>query len=172
VRAGSVGAIRRRSGTTRTRADPVESGEPLLRFEAALKPTSSLSIVVKDHLVRGTSELREVDPGGETTFGLVPFLLQEPEVDFTMDWGAGRASPSFRGTRPSGSATRERPPFSTTGAGVWRLATTTNQPASVLYGFVNFEATDEQREQGSLQNVTSSTRAIGWVFAAPSIRSS
>jgi len=131
-------------------------------FEAALKPTSSLSIVVKDHLVRGTSELREVDPGGETTFGLVPFLLQEPEVDFTMDLGGRQGVsliPRYTSVRFSDAGTASF--FDYRRRGLETRYNYKTSPASVLYGFVNFEATDEQREQGSLQNVTSSTRAIG-----------
>ncbi len=48
----------------------------------------SLHLTLRDHFFRGTIELREVDPGGELTFGLVPFSVHEPEFDITADLGA------------------------------------------------------------------------------------
>jgi Putative beta-barrel porin 2 len=46
---------------------------------------------LKDHFVMGTQELREVDPGGELTFGLTPFRVHEPSVEVGMDVGARQA---------------------------------------------------------------------------------
>jgi putative beta-barrel porin BBP2 len=131
-------------------------------LEAALKPASSLLIVVKDHLVRGTSELREVDPGGETTFGLVPFVLHEPEVDFTMDLGGRQGVsliPRYTSVRFSDSGAASFFDYRRRGLeGRYNYKTS---PSSVLYGFLNFEGADQSRERGSLQTVTSSTRAFG-----------
>jgi hypothetical protein len=39
---------------------------------------------LKDHFVLGTQELREVDPGGELTFGLTRFRLHQPSVEVGM----------------------------------------------------------------------------------------
>ena len=64
----------------------------------------------KDHFVSGRQELQEVDPGGELTFGLVPFRLHSPLVEVGMNAGARQAvsvvwtydSTQFDLTEPSG----------------------------------------------------------------------
>ncbi|HEU4402238.1 MAG TPA: outer membrane beta-barrel protein [Candidatus Polarisedimenticolia bacterium] len=56
-------------------------------LEGSLRAGPALRVIVRDHLLRGTVELQEVDRGGELTFGLVPFLLHEPEADITLDLG-------------------------------------------------------------------------------------
>lgn len=40
---------------------------------------------VRDRFVRGTEELREVDPGGELTFGDIPFRNHSPSVEAGVD---------------------------------------------------------------------------------------
>lgn len=49
----------------------------------------AMRLAIRDHLVRGTVELQEVDPGGELTFGLVPFTNHEPQMEITLGM-AGR----------------------------------------------------------------------------------
>jgi len=45
----------------------------------------------RDRFVRGTQELRAVDPGGELTFGDVPFRSNTPSVEVGMNIGARQA---------------------------------------------------------------------------------
>jgi hypothetical protein len=45
----------------------------------------------RDHFVRGSQELQEADPGGELTFGFVPFRLHQPVVEVGMEIGARQA---------------------------------------------------------------------------------
>lgn len=45
----------------------------------------------KDHFVKGSQELQEVDPGGELTFGLVPFRTHNPMVEVGMNAGVRQA---------------------------------------------------------------------------------
>ena len=54
----------------------------------------SMRLAIRDHLVRGTVELQEVDPGGELTFGLVPFTNHEPQMEITLGM-AGRYNVSL-----------------------------------------------------------------------------
>jgi hypothetical protein len=57
-------------------------------FEASFLIHDVFTVAVRDHYVEGTQEVQEFDPGGEIRFNLVPFTLQEPSVEFSLDLGA------------------------------------------------------------------------------------
>ena len=57
-------------------------------LDADLVIGDAVEVSIRDHLVKGSIELQEVDPGGEATFGLVPFLAHEPELEMDVKAGA------------------------------------------------------------------------------------
>jgi hypothetical protein len=48
----------------------------------------SVTLQFNEHLLRGTQELRNVDPGGEVVFGTVPFLLNNADMELRVNLGA------------------------------------------------------------------------------------
>jgi len=131
-------------------------------FEASLRLTASLSIIVRDHLVRGTTELREVDPGGETTFGLVPFVLHAPDMEFTLDVGARQGLsliPRYSSLTFSDRGTASFFDYRRRGLeGRYNYKT---GPDTVLYGFLGLDDTKQHREDVSSRNEDFTTRSIG-----------
>jgi len=84
------------------RVDEPQHVSHFVDFESTFNPGGAIAIVLRDHFVRGTTELREVDPGGETTFGLVPFSLHAPEMVVSLTLGARNGVsviPRFASTR-------------------------------------------------------------------------
>ena len=57
-------------------------------FEGSFLIHDVFTIAVRDHYVEGTQEVQEFDPGGEIRFNLVPFTLQEPSIELSLDMGA------------------------------------------------------------------------------------
>jgi hypothetical protein len=57
-------------------------------LDTVVRMGDSMELGLRDHLVKGTIELQEVDPGGEAIFGLVPFLAHEPELEIATRIGA------------------------------------------------------------------------------------
>jgi Putative beta-barrel porin 2 len=53
-------------------------------LEGTLRLGPAVTLGVRDHLLRGTVELQEVDQGGELTFGLTPFLIHNPELEVNV----------------------------------------------------------------------------------------
>jgi hypothetical protein len=131
-------------------------------LEGTYKSPGALTISVKDHLVRESIQLQEVDRGGELTFGLTPYTTHAPEADFTMGLGA-RQGVSIR---PGYTAVR----FSDPGEASFfdyttkRLEGRYNHklgPATTLYGFYKFESTDQRREQIFFGQVDLTSRTTG-----------
>ncbi len=122
----------------------------------------SLEVVVRDHLVRGTIELREVDAGGELVYGLVPFITHDPslELDFEFNPRHGvslipRYS-SVRFDQPGEAAFFSYSTRGLEGRYNYRLT-----EASVLYGYYGYDGTDQRRDQLLIDDVTVTSRSFG-----------
>lgn len=134
-------------------------------FEASFRPGGNLSITARDHLVRGTVELREFDPGGEIAFALIPFTVHEPGIDFTLDLGARQGISLI----PRYSAVRfdegDNPVlFNYRRKGAEGRYNFRLSPTAVLYGYANQDRTDQRREQAVLGRVDVTSRAVGIGF--------
>jgi len=57
-------------------------------FEGSSVIHDVFTIALRDHYVEGTQEVQEFDPGGEIRFSLIPFTLQEPSLEMSLDLGA------------------------------------------------------------------------------------
>lgn len=143
----------------------VEQSEKFSHFsdlEVSVRPGSKMSITARDHLVRGTVELREVDPGGEVTFGLVPFTVHEPEINVTLDLAARQAfsviprysALRFEDEQQSGLFNYRR-------KGAEGRYSLNVSPTIALYGYVNQDWTDQHREETALAHVEITSRAAG-----------
>jgi hypothetical protein len=122
----------------------------------------AVRIGVREHFVRGTIELREVDPGGEITFGLTPFVTHTPEMDVTLALGTRMGvsliprytSVSFDDLTGAAFFSYRRRELET------RLNYTLSQPTTI-YLFQTMERTDQNRGQGGLDEVDEDARVIG-----------
>jgi hypothetical protein len=122
----------------------------------------SLKIGIRDHLVRGTTELQEVDLGGEITFGLVPFVTHSPEMEINLRLGArgglslipryAKVSFDERGDEKFFSYTKRE--FET------RLNYSLSSPTTV-YLFYAVEDTDQNREQLLFGDVNQEAGTVG-----------
>ena len=56
-------------------------------FEGSVLFADVFTVALRDHYVQGTQEVQEFDPGGEIRFSLVPFTLQEPSLELSLDAG-------------------------------------------------------------------------------------
>jgi hypothetical protein len=100
----------------------------------------------RDHFVIGTQELREVDPGGELTFGLTPFRLHQPSVEVGMEVGPRQAvsviwkydSTQFEQSEASGA-------FNTRGWGLEGRFTSKVGPATAVYAYYAGNQTTQNR---------------------------
>ena len=131
-------------------------------LEAVWQSARALRIEVRDHLVRGTVELQEVDPGGELTFGLVPFQVHEPEMTITQRFGARQGIsviPRFGTTRFDEKG--EAAFFSSRQRGLEGRYNLDLTPATRLYGFYGSDITDQDRNQVLFRDVRSTTRSAG-----------
>jgi hypothetical protein len=118
----------------------------------------SLRLAFREHFVRGTVELQEVDPGGELTFGLVPFVTHEPQVEVELSLGARHGVsllPRYSSIRFE--RVQEAPIFDSRRRGLeGRYNYRLNEP-STLYAFYQFESTDLE----GLAASSSASRSVG-----------
>jgi Putative beta-barrel porin 2 len=131
-------------------------------LESAYRSPRGLSVTLRDHFVRGTIEVREVDPGGETNFGLVPFVLHEPQLDVTLDLGA-RAGisviPRYASNRFDDQGLASFFDYSRRAIeGRFNYKAT---PLSVVYLYDTLESTDQNRHDAAVADTTFTTRAAG-----------
>jgi hypothetical protein len=131
-------------------------------LEGVLKPGSGLTIAVRDHFVRGTIEVDQVDPGGELTFGLVPFIVHEPSMDISLDLGARQGVsvlPRYSSVDVSNST--ESGFFSYNTRALEARYNYRVSEAATLYVFSNYEATHQDREQLIFGQVQVAGRTTG-----------
>jgi hypothetical protein len=147
--------------------DRFRQGNPLSHFfdlEAAYRNGRGLSLILRDHLVRSSLELQQADRGGELTFGLTPFEVQEPSLELNVDF-AGRqgfsliprySSISFSDTANSGLFDSQRRQLE----GRYNIHLS---PSDTLYGYYLSEWTNQQREffVTSTEPVTSRVGGVG-----------
>lgn len=131
-------------------------------LDAAFRIGPSVRVSLKDHLVRATVELDRVDPGGELTFGLVPFVAHEPQADVSVDLGARHGLSMIAGV----SSTDFDEAGSTTFFSYRRrlLEGRYNfrwSEPTTLYVFYARERTDQNREQILFSDVDGTSRRVG-----------
>ncbi len=123
---------------------------------------SSLKLDVRDHFVKGTSEVQEVDPGGELIFGLVPFIAHQPEMEIGVSLGARHGLSliprysinNYAGTTSSGHYNYRRREIE--GRYNYRLS----EP-SLLYAFYSVDHTVQDRELAYYGDVSFTARKAG-----------
>jgi hypothetical protein len=123
----------------------------------------SARLMFFEHLLKGTQELRSVDPGGEAVFGTVPFLFNDAALELQWDV-SGRSGFSVR---PRYSSTH----FSETANAVFYNYNTTGlegrynhrlSPETIFYVSYSQEQTDQSRTGASLfGDVTVDTQRAG-----------
>jgi hypothetical protein len=124
---------------------------------------SSLRLNVFEHLLKGTQELRSVDPGGEAVFGTVPFLFNDAALELVWDV-SGRSGftlrPRYSSTHFSEQANAVFYDYATTGLEGrynYRLS-----PETTLYLSYAQENTSQSRiGTGLFTDVTVDTQRAG-----------
>jgi hypothetical protein len=115
-------------------------------FDGLFRAGRAITVRAQDHYVRGTVELQEIDQGGELTFGLAPFTLNEASAEFDVDV-TGRqglsmipryATSSFDQVSGSYLLGYTRREFE----GRYRYQLT---PATQLYGYYAYENSAQER---------------------------
>ncbi len=131
-------------------------------LEGKFKMGSSLDIALRDHFVRGTTELREVDPGGETAFGLAPFTLHEPELDVDLALGARQGIsiiPRYTSTRFDDLQSASFFDYRSRrleGRYNYRVG-----PLDTLYGYYALDDTQQHRDDPTFGEITQTARTAG-----------
>jgi hypothetical protein len=101
----------------------------------------------RDHFVSGTQELREVDPGGELTFGLTPFRVHQPSVEVGMQVGARQSvSAIWRYDSTQFDRSETTGAFNTRGWGLEGRYTYKLGPMTDLYGY--YSETQSTQDRG------------------------
>jgi hypothetical protein len=145
--------------------DRFKQSEKLSHFfdlEALLKSRRGFTIAFRDHFVRDSLELQQIDPGGELTFGLVPFYLNEPSLELSLAMGERQSVsliPRYTSARfddPTQAAFFNYHRRAVEGRYNYEVA-----PSSTLYGFYSFDATEQERQILTLGNVSVSSRTVG-----------
>jgi hypothetical protein len=150
---------------TSSRVDNSKNFSHFFDFEGRFKVGTSLRLVLRDHFLRGTTELREVDPGGETTFGLVPFTLHEPELMADLALGARQGIsiiPRYASARFD--QLESAPFFNYRKRGVEGRYNYKLGPLDTLYGYYAFDNTSQRREEVGLIDVSQTGRTAGLGF--------
>jgi len=131
-RIGYAGAIRRPIGTTRPVRWPRPSVSAIFSIWRGSSRWKQSGHRLRDHFVRGTTELREVDPGAR-------LLRPGPSRCTSPNWTSIWLLVRDRGSRSSSLYIHPIRPIcsrlflSTTGAGGWRGGTTTGSVRSTLF---------------------------------------
>jgi hypothetical protein len=131
-------------------------------FSGAFRLGSAVSLQVGEHLLRGTQELRGVDPGGEAVFGTVPFLLNNANMEIRVDLGARDGFsiiPTYSSVNFQESAQAVFYDYTTHG-----LEARYNHlmsSATTLYAAYGLEATEQTRESSVFGDVTVDTHRAG-----------
>ena len=115
-----------------------------------------------DHFVHGTQQLREVDPGGELTFGTAPFTLHSPSAEVGVNLGTRHAFsvvPSYSRTTfdRSGSSSF----FTSSTHGLQARYTYTLTPTTAVYAYYGDERTHEERNSLFFTNVDADSTVGG-----------
>lgn len=131
-------------------------------FSGSFRLGSAISIQAAEHLLRGTQELRGVDPGGEAVFGTVPFLLNNASVEFRVDLGARSGFsviPTYSNVTFDQSVNAVFYNYTTHGLeGRYNHLMTS---ATTLYASYGVETTDQTRDSSLFGDVTVDTRRAG-----------
>lgn len=131
-------------------------------LEGAFRIGPSVRVTLRDHLVRGTIELDQVDPGSELTFGLVPFVVHDAEADVTVDLGARHGLSVIAGVSSTDVDEAGEVTFFSYRRELLegRYNHRLSEPAT-LYLFYARERTDQNREQIVFSDVDSRSRRVG-----------
>jgi putative beta-barrel porin BBP2 len=132
-----------------------------LDLDAIYRSPRGLSISLRDHFVRGTVEVREIDPGGETAFGLAPFELHEPLLDISMDLGARSGVsllPRYSNNRFVSQAQASF--FNYTRRGLEGRFNHRINPITTLYASYGLESTNQHRQDPVLNDINFGTRSF------------
>ncbi len=134
-------------------------------FEWKFKVGRSLGVTLRDHFVRGTTELREVDPGGETTFGLIPFTLHEPDMTVDLAMGARHGIsiiPRYTSTRFD--TLQSASFFNYRRRGVEERYNYKLSPLDTVYVYYALDDTRQLRDEPSFNDVSQTARTFGLGF--------
>ena len=145
-----------------SRVDQPSRFSHYLDLEATYRSARGLSVTLRDHFVRGTVEVREIDPGGETAFGLAPFVLHEPQMDISMDLGARSGFsilPRYSNNHFTSQAQASF--FDYTRRGLEGRFNHRISPINTLYAYYGVESTNQHRQDSSVGDVNYATRGIG-----------
>jgi hypothetical protein len=121
-----------------------------------------LTVRAADHLVLGTVELREVDPGGEAVFGTTPFKSYTTEAEVTLNMGARNGisvlplytAVTFENSQSASFFGYRRKQIEL------RFQHAVSLP-TLLYVFYSFDDTHQEREQVFFGTVSYDARTVG-----------
>jgi hypothetical protein len=137
-------------------------------LEGSFRLGSRVGLALRDHFVRATIELQEIDQGGELTFGLTPFETHSPEMELTVDLGARNGFSLIpRYSSVSFDEDDEASFFNYRRRELEFRYNYRLDPSSQVYAYYSFEDTDQNREQllyGDVA-VTSRSAGVGWARA-------
>jgi hypothetical protein len=147
------------SGNTGRRDDNSQR----LEVDTSFHLGPSARLMFYDHLLKGTQELRSIDPGGEAVFGTIPFLFNDAALELQWDV-SGRSGfsvrPQYSSTHFSEAANAVFYDYATTGLeGRYnhRLS-----PETTLYVSYGQQTTSQSRVGTSLfSDVTVDTQRTG-----------
>ena len=107
---------------------------------------------LRDRFVRGSQELREVDPGGELTFGDLPFRSHTPSVEAGIDLGARQGASIVWNYSSSQYSEIEGLSFSNyRGHGFQARYNYRLRPETGAYLYVGTDTMAQSREDGPLE---------------------
>jgi hypothetical protein len=131
-------------------------------LESSIRIGTRVSLALRDHYVRATIELQEVDQGGELTFGLVPFEVHTPEAEFSIDLAARHGISLIpRYTSVRFIEEEEVSFFNYRKRNLEFRYNYKLDPSTTLYSYYSFEDTDQSREQLLFSDVTVRSRTVG-----------
>jgi putative beta-barrel porin BBP2 len=121
----------------------------------------AVTIKVRDHVVRDTVELQELDRGREL-IGFVPFSVHEVELEAMLDLGARQGVSLIPRYGLSRFNERGEPSFfSYQKQSLEFRYSYALDPLSSLYGYYNFEQIDQSREESFFGEKDTVARVVG-----------
>jgi hypothetical protein len=130
-------------------------------LDTTLVTARALRIGLRDHFVRGTTELQEIDQGRELRFGLVPFRLHEPSLEVTMDLGARSGFSAFSRYSWLRFDETETGLFDYRKRGAEGRYNYRVTPSTTLYTYLSLEHTEQDRDPSSTAPSRISARSAG-----------
>ncbi len=130
-------------------------------LDTTLVTARALRIGLRDHLVRGTTELQEIDQGRELRFGLVPFRLHEPSLEVTMDLGARSGFSVFSRYSWLHFDQEVQTLFDYRKRGAEGRYNYRVGPSTTLYGYLSLEHTVQERDASGAGETGLSARSTG-----------